>query len=129
MPDWIDAHSRQLAAGNPASIADLEFLSVVAKDKTVIGLGEASHGTQEFFLLKKPIVEYLVYKDNYGLLAIECPTKYLQPTDNFVQGEDIDIKQTLQNTSSRQMPALFRKPSGKPNSKLFSCHSTQKRTR
>ncbi len=50
---------------------DLQFLSVLLKDKRIISLGEATHGTSEFFKAKHRLLEYLVEQEGYRLFGIE----------------------------------------------------------
>ncbi|MEN8228106.1 MAG: erythromycin esterase family protein, partial [Bacteroidota bacterium] len=50
---------------------DLRFLDPIA-EKNVIGLGEASHGTAEFFDAKHRIFRYLVENHGYKVFAFEA---------------------------------------------------------
>ena len=49
-----------------------DFLNEKLKDVDVIGLGEATHGTKEFFELKNKIFKYLVEKQEVRLFGIEA---------------------------------------------------------
>ena len=51
--------------------SDLQFLDAFA-DKQLIGLGEATHGTSEFFEAKHRIFQYLVENHGYRIFAIEA---------------------------------------------------------
>jgi erythromycin esterase len=50
---------------------DLKFLDPIA-NKSIIGLGEATHGTAEFFKAKHRIFKYLVEKHGYKIFAFEA---------------------------------------------------------
>lgn len=50
---------------------DLTMLDVLA-NKKVVGLGEATHGTAEFFTAKHRILKYLVEKHGFKVFAIEA---------------------------------------------------------
>ena len=50
---------------------DLDKLQVILKDKKIIAMGEATHGTKEFFQMKHRMFEFLVEKMGYRLFAIE----------------------------------------------------------
>src|SRR5690606_14008632 len=76
---------------------DLLFLSSVLKNKTLVGLGEASHGTQEFFFQKCRIIKYLVSKENYKLIAIEVPTNYINPINDYILTGKGDIKDKVKS--------------------------------
>lgn len=51
---------------------ELSFLDEKIKNAEVIGLGEATHGTKEFFELKAKLFKYLVEKHNIKLFGIEA---------------------------------------------------------
>ena len=51
--------------------SDLQFLDACA-DKQLIGLGEATHGTSEFFEAKHRIFQYLAENHGYRIFAIEA---------------------------------------------------------
>lgn len=50
---------------------NLGFLDQLA-DKSIIALGEATHGTAEFFIAKHQIFEYLVENHDFRIFAIEA---------------------------------------------------------
>ena len=50
---------------------DLAPLEEILKDKKIIGVGEATHGTKEFSQMKHRMFEFLVEKMGYRLFAIE----------------------------------------------------------
>ena len=51
--------------------SELEFLDEIA-DKQIIGLGEATHGTKEFFNAKYRVFKYLVEKHGYKVIGFEA---------------------------------------------------------
>ncbi len=51
---------------------DLAFLKEVTQNKTVIGLGEATHGTKDFFTMKHRLLKYFVEERGYRIFAIEA---------------------------------------------------------
>ncbi len=50
---------------------DLAVLDGLIGDARIVALGEASHGTAEFFQMKQRLLEYLVEKKGFTVLAIE----------------------------------------------------------
>lgn len=56
-------------AGN--SFNDLEFLKKVLENVKIVGLGEATHGTSEFFRMKSRILEFLVKEMGFTVFLIE----------------------------------------------------------
>jgi len=51
---------------------ELNFLDPVAENSKIIGLGEATHGSSEFFNAKARIFKYLVKKHGYKVFAFEA---------------------------------------------------------
>lgn len=55
-----------------APLDDLSFLKDLIKNKSVIALGEATHGSKEFFTMKHRLVRYLVEEAGYRVFIIEA---------------------------------------------------------
>lgn len=51
---------------------DLEPMKKVLKDVRVVGLGESTHGTREFFQFKHRMIEFLVKEMDFTVFAIEA---------------------------------------------------------
>ena len=73
---------RHVEAGN--GFADLQPLKQVWKDVRVIGLGEITHGTREFFQVKHRLLEFLVREMGFTAIAIEASYSNTQPINDFV---------------------------------------------
>ena len=95
--DWINENAHELHSGSSSSDQDLRFLSKTLEGKTLVGLGEASHGTEEFYFQKRRFVKYLVSQDKYRLLALESPTTYVEPINNYIQTGEGDLRITLKS--------------------------------
>jgi erythromycin esterase len=76
---------------------DLRWLDPVA-DKSVIGLGEATHGTAEFFKAKHRIFKYLVENHGYKIFAIEADFGESLFIDEAVQNGNTAAIEDLMNT-------------------------------
>ncbi len=50
----------------------------------VVGLGEATHGTREFFTLKHRLVEHLVLEHGFTVFALEADADGCRPLDAYV---------------------------------------------
>ena len=83
---------------NPGQWIDdqLHFLDAVS-DQAIVGLGEATHGTSEFFKAKHEIFEYLVNHHGFKIFAIEA---------DF--GESILINQAVLNSDKSQIESLMK---------------------
>jgi erythromycin esterase len=71
--DWIRANAIQLktvAAGQ--GFADLQRLGALVGNARIVSLGEATHGTREFFQLKHRLLEYLVAELEFTWFGIEA---------------------------------------------------------
>ena len=70
---WIKRAAIPIATADPEhNVADLEPLGQLVGDARVVALGEATHGTREFFQLKHRVLEYLVAKKNCTVFSIEA---------------------------------------------------------
>ncbi|WP_227133899.1 erythromycin esterase family protein [Halorubellus salinus] len=71
--DALDDHSLALETTDPTSDGDgLEALCDELADVRVVGLGESTHGTREFFELKHRLVRELVERHGLRTFAIEA---------------------------------------------------------
>ena len=70
---WLAGRAGRLDTLEPgAPVADLEPLRLALDGVRVVGLGEATHGTREFFLLKHRLLRFLVEELGYTVLAMEA---------------------------------------------------------
>jgi len=73
---------------------DLEALAYMT-DCRVVGLGEATHGTKEFFQLKHRIFKYLVENHEFKIFAFECDMGESYFIDNFVTTGNGDLDEIM----------------------------------
>jgi len=70
---WIRKHAVPLATVQPEQgFKDLAPLRERIGEARVVGLGEATHGTREFFQLKHRLFEFLVEEMGFTVFAIEA---------------------------------------------------------
>ena len=82
---WLRQNSipiQHITAGS--GFADLQPLKTMLAEAKVIGLGETTHGTREFFQLKHRLLEFLVTEMGFNLFAIEASFAACQPINDFV---------------------------------------------
>lgn len=82
---WLQENAipiRHLEAGN--GFADLRPLKRVLQNVKVVGLGEATHGTREFFQVKHRLVEFLVTELDFTVFAVEASYAACQPINDYV---------------------------------------------
>jgi erythromycin esterase len=63
---------------------DLKPLESVLKDKKIVSIGEATHGTKEFFQMKHRMLEFLVTKMGYRLFAMEAGFGDAQVVNDYI---------------------------------------------
>lgn len=84
---------RTVEAGS--GFSDLESLRPLLVDKRVVALGEATHGTREFFQFKHRMLEFLVEELGFNVFAIEA---------NF--SESLDINEYISGGNGNPEKAL-----------------------
>jgi Erythromycin esterase len=71
--DWIRANAIRLATPEAGrGFADLQPLKKVVGNARLVSLGEATHGSREFFLLKHRLLEFLVSEMGFNIFSIEA---------------------------------------------------------
>ena len=79
---------RSVTAGS--GFADLQPLRTILKDVRLVGLGEATHGTREFFQFKHRMVEFLVREMGFRVFAIEASQAGCHNINEYVMGRTDD---------------------------------------
>ncbi|WP_206050875.1 erythromycin esterase family protein [Nocardioides speluncae] len=74
---------RSVEPGGPAG--DLRPFGRMVDDATVVGVGEATHGSHEFFALKDRVLRYLVRAKGFRTFALEAPWSTGLKLDHYVQ--------------------------------------------
>src|SRR5215472_16773563 len=69
---WIMHHALPLKTTDPrASLNDVEPLEQIVGNASIVGLGEATHGSHEFFIMKQRLLGFLVEKMGFTMFAME----------------------------------------------------------
>jgi erythromycin esterase len=74
---------KSLTAGT--GFDDLAALDAVIGDARIVALGEATHGTGEFFRMKHRLFEYLVEKKGFTVIAFEAHWPGAEIADRYVR--------------------------------------------
>ncbi len=70
---WIRDHAIPFASLDPsADMAELQPLKNVIGNARIVGLGEGTHGTSEFFRMKSRLVSFLAQEMGFTIFAIEA---------------------------------------------------------
>ena len=94
--DWIRQHSMRLTtvkAGN--GFDDMQPLKNVIGTARIVSLGEATHGTREFFQLKHRLIEFLTNQMHFTIFSIEANMPEAYRLNDFVLDGVGDPKQLL----------------------------------
>ncbi|MFJ4105325.1 erythromycin esterase family protein [Amycolatopsis japonica] len=78
--------------------ADLRALGRMIGDAKVVGLGEATHGSHEFFTMKERVFRYLVEEKGFRAFALEASWSAGMEIDDWVQTGRGDIREILKRT-------------------------------
>src|SRR5687767_7134593 len=70
--------------------ADLHSLKRIFQGVRIIGLGEATHGTLEFFVFKHRLLEFLIKEMNVRVLAIETGYSSTAQINDYIMGKSVD---------------------------------------
>jgi erythromycin esterase-like protein len=73
-------HANQLENGS-----DLDELVTTLRDKTVVMLGEASHGTEEYYLWRRVLTQRLIEEAGFNFVAVEGDWPESQLLNRFIK--------------------------------------------
>jgi erythromycin esterase len=80
-------------AGSPMD--DLAAFGKAVGDARIVALGEASHGTREFFQMKHRLLEYLVKEKGFTVFAIEANWPESLAVDRYIKTGEGDPRAAL----------------------------------
>lgn len=84
---WLKESSTRIASVRPSSGAtDLRAFGELVGGARVVAVGEATHGTREFFQLKHRLFEYLVTERGFTVFAIEAGWAEAEAVNEYVSG-------------------------------------------
>ena len=86
---WIKINAIRLSTVHSGNgFADMEPLAKIVGNARIVALGEATHGTREFFQLKHRMIEFLATRMGFTIFAIEAnmPEAY-RLNDYIVNGK------------------------------------------
>jgi len=99
--EWIAKNAIPLTTAEPRhGSKDLRPLRKIVGDARVVALGEATHGTREFFLLKHRFLEFLVSEMGFTAFAMEATMPESFDVDRYVLTGEGDPGKALSGLSS-----------------------------
>ncbi|MEV7554362.1 erythromycin esterase family protein [Amycolatopsis sp. NPDC089917] len=99
-PVWsLDLAAHPLRSTEPGrNNADLRALGAMIGGAKVVGLGEATHGSHEFFAMKERVFRYLVEEKGFRAFALEASWSAGMEIDDYVQTGRGDAREILKRT-------------------------------
>jgi erythromycin esterase len=107
--DELKLRAHKLAtveAGN--GFEDLKAFGDAVGDARIVALGEATHGTREFFQMKARLLEYLVREKGFTVLAREDNWPDSLLVDRYIKTGEGDPRHRLNFDEERQMVEWMR---------------------
>jgi erythromycin esterase len=93
---WLKSHLVPLtSASTSAPASELDALNTMIGTARIVGLGEATHGTSQFFSLKDRILRHLVQNMGFTRFAIEATSPEADEVNRYVLGESTTPPATL----------------------------------
>lgn len=83
---------------SPLELSNEDLVSLAyLNDCKIVGLGEATHGTKEFFQMKHRIFKYLVENHDFKVFAFECDMGESYYVNNYIINGEGDIDDLMIN--------------------------------
>lgn len=94
--EWLKENVIPLKTDRPGSdFSDLVKLKSLFQNAEIIGLGEATHGTREFFQMKHRFVEWFSHQQDTVIFTIEANMPEARAIDEYIQSGNGDPKKLL----------------------------------
>ncbi|MFI2415892.1 erythromycin esterase family protein [Streptomyces sp. NPDC018947] len=95
----LEKDAKVLRSTEPGgTTTDLRALGTIIGNAKVVGLGEATHGSHEFFAMKERVFRYLVEEKGFSTFALEMSWSAGLTIDEFLQGGEGDARQIAAKT-------------------------------
>lgn len=96
VPDWIARHAIRLTTPEAGhGFSDMQPLKKVVGNARIVSLGEATHGTREFFQLKHRMLEFLATEMGFTIFSIEANMPEAYRLNDYVVSGQGDPAQLL----------------------------------
>jgi erythromycin esterase len=97
-PTWLDEWVVPVDTMDPAEgLRDLQPLKEMVGDARILGLGEVTHGTREFFLLKHRLLRYLVQEEGFRTVAFEASWALSNAINRYVTTGEGDPEELVRD--------------------------------
>lgn len=93
--EWMKENAIPIKSASSDSFEELYILSGIFEDKSLVLLGEGSHGTKEFFQVKDKLVRYLIKNHGFKNLGMEYDMVDGLPMQKYLQTGFGDVENAL----------------------------------
>lgn len=94
--DWFKANAVPLVKSSKFDdTSDLAKLAPLVQNARIVGMGEATHGTREFFETKHRMFRYLVQNHGFRVFILEASMAGCLKMDAYVLGKPVDVKEAI----------------------------------
>ncbi|HEY0158393.1 MAG TPA: erythromycin esterase family protein [Thermoanaerobaculia bacterium] len=106
---WLAIHGHTLSTPEffTTGTAELAPLRGMIGDAEVVGLGDSTHGTHEFYTVKHRVIDFLVREMNFDAVVIEGPVALVARLNEYVLGGDADPRPVLAQTMASPLFYTF----------------------
>ena len=95
---WIKRNSHEITTTSfETPQNDLLFLEELLKNKKIVSMGEATHGTSEFSALKSRFFKFLALRLNFNVLAMEADFSAAIAVNEYILGKRNDGENALKS--------------------------------
>ena len=95
---WLREHARPLQSATPTeNNEDLLPLKEIVGDARIVALGEATHGTSEFFTIKHRIIQFLAEEMGFTVFSIEANMPEAYRVNEYVLTGEGDPRELLRD--------------------------------
>jgi|GEM_PF-3374182 len=93
---WLaaNAHAFSTSESN-GDVSDLASIGPLIGDATIVGLGDGTHGTHEYFATKRRIIEFLVRNKDFDEVDFEGEFLAFDAIDRYINGAPGDARQLV----------------------------------
>ncbi len=94
---WLGSHAVPLrtVAVDDDNGADLDQVDRIIGDAQLVGLGESTHGTHEFFAAKARIIRHLVRDRGFRVMAMEANQLALEKVNRYLEGSGDSVRAVM----------------------------------
>lgn len=97
--DWIRTNAIPFKTSEHGQgFEDLQPLKKIIGNARIVALGEATHGTREFFQLKHRLLEFLNVEMGFTILAVETDMASAYPLGTYIRSGPGDARQLLRDS-------------------------------